>query len=102
MSHCSATRGLLANDLVILNHCQVTRTKPKVAPQPRLTTTPHRRMMYKSVVSCITNQIRMNCGIEASRKTLEAMIDSPDDIRASCNEPATNDVIQALFDRRKK
>ncbi|GFU84695.1 hypothetical protein TNCV_2126361 [Trichonephila clavipes] len=38
----SATRGLLARDLVILNHGQVTRTNPVLAPAP-LTTTPHQR-----------------------------------------------------------
>ncbi|GFU06650.1 uncharacterized protein TNCV_4352491 [Trichonephila clavipes] len=52
--------------------------------------------MYKSVVSCISDQIRTSCGIEAPRKTLEALIDLPDDIQESCSEPATNDVIQAL------
>ncbi|GFX83830.1 hypothetical protein TNCV_350941 [Trichonephila clavipes] len=41
-SHCSATRGLLATDLVILNHGQVTRMTPKLAP-PLLTTIPHQR-----------------------------------------------------------
>ncbi|GFW50244.1 hypothetical protein TNCV_4696621 [Trichonephila clavipes] len=38
-SHCSATRGVLAMHLVILNHGQVTRTTPELAP-PLLTTTP--------------------------------------------------------------
>ncbi|GFW36577.1 hypothetical protein TNCV_1955771 [Trichonephila clavipes] len=38
--HCSATRGLLAMDLVILNHSQVQRMKPELA-SPLLTTTPH-------------------------------------------------------------
>ncbi|GFU39570.1 uncharacterized protein TNCV_386601 [Trichonephila clavipes] len=37
-----ATRGLLATDLVILNHGQVTRTTPELAP-PLLTTTPQQR-----------------------------------------------------------
>ncbi|GFV79008.1 uncharacterized protein TNCV_4347671 [Trichonephila clavipes] len=41
-SHCSATRGLLATDQVILNHGQVTWTTPELAP-PLLTTTPHQR-----------------------------------------------------------
>ncbi|GFU95094.1 uncharacterized protein TNCV_4138781 [Trichonephila clavipes] len=41
-SHCSATRGLLATDHVILNHGQVTWTTPELAP-PLLTTTPHQR-----------------------------------------------------------
>ncbi|GFV17387.1 hypothetical protein TNCV_3050071, partial [Trichonephila clavipes] len=31
-SHCSAIRGLLATDLVILNHGQVMRTTLKLAP----------------------------------------------------------------------
>ncbi|GFU98012.1 uncharacterized protein TNCV_232891 [Trichonephila clavipes] len=38
----TATRGLLATDLVIVNHGQVTRTTPELAP-PLLTTTPHKR-----------------------------------------------------------
>ncbi|GFV15513.1 uncharacterized protein TNCV_4835391 [Trichonephila clavipes] len=42
MSHCSATRGLLATDHVILNHGQVTWTTPELTP-PLLTTTPHQR-----------------------------------------------------------
>ncbi|GFT74690.1 heat shock 70kDa protein 8 [Trichonephila clavipes] len=42
MSHCSATRGLLVTDHVILNHGQVTWTTPELAP-PLLTTTPHQR-----------------------------------------------------------
>ncbi|GFY31581.1 uncharacterized protein TNCV_4694251 [Trichonephila clavipes] len=42
MSHCSATRGLLATDHVILNHGQVTWTTPELAP-PLLTTTPHQQ-----------------------------------------------------------
>ncbi|GFV30562.1 uncharacterized protein TNCV_41871 [Trichonephila clavipes] len=39
-SQCSATRRLLATDLVILNHGQVTRMTPKLAPS-LLTTTSH-------------------------------------------------------------
>ncbi|GFY28902.1 hypothetical protein TNCV_4720331 [Trichonephila clavipes] len=39
-SHCSATGGLFTSDFVILNHGQVTRTTPELAPQPRPTTTP--------------------------------------------------------------
>ncbi|GFV19490.1 hypothetical protein TNCV_3664221 [Trichonephila clavipes] len=40
-SHCSATRGLWATDLVILNHGQVTRMTPELAPQsPNYHTTP--------------------------------------------------------------
>ncbi|GFW65308.1 hypothetical protein TNCV_395741 [Trichonephila clavipes] len=38
-SHCSATRGLLATDHVILNHGQVTWTTPELAP-PLPTNTP--------------------------------------------------------------
>ncbi|GFW31665.1 hypothetical protein TNCV_4683381 [Trichonephila clavipes] len=38
-SHCSATRGLLVTDLVILNHGQVTRRTHEEAP-PLLTPTP--------------------------------------------------------------
>ncbi|GFW31597.1 hypothetical protein TNCV_4420301 [Trichonephila clavipes] len=36
------TRGLLATDHVILNHCQVTWMTPELTP-PLLTTTPHQR-----------------------------------------------------------
>ncbi|GFY20893.1 general transcription factor II-I repeat domain-containing protein 2A [Trichonephila clavipes] len=40
-SHCSATRGLLATDHVILNHGQVTWTTPELAPpSPNYPTTP--------------------------------------------------------------
>ncbi|GFV77003.1 hypothetical protein TNCV_690731 [Trichonephila clavipes] len=40
-SHCLATRGLLATDHVILNHGQVTRTTPELAPpSPNYHTTP--------------------------------------------------------------
>ncbi|GFT70192.1 transposable element Tcb1 transposase [Trichonephila clavipes] len=40
-SHCSATRGLLATDHVILNHGQVTWTTPELAPpSPNYHTTP--------------------------------------------------------------
>ncbi|PRD20975.1 UNVERIFIED_CONTAM: hypothetical protein NCL1_53128 [Trichonephila clavipes] len=46
MSHCSATRGLLATDLVILNHGQVTRMTPELTPTI-LTTTPHQRETFE-------------------------------------------------------
>ncbi|GFW37911.1 hypothetical protein TNCV_4631131 [Trichonephila clavipes] len=40
-SHCTATRGLLATDHVILNHGQVTWTTPELAPpSPNYHTTP--------------------------------------------------------------
>ncbi|GFU89629.1 hypothetical protein TNCV_4599421 [Trichonephila clavipes] len=40
-SHCSAARGLLATDHVILNHGQVTWTTPELAPpSPNYHTTP--------------------------------------------------------------
>ncbi|GFX72856.1 hypothetical protein TNCV_2864631 [Trichonephila clavipes] len=40
-SHCSATRGLLATDHVILDHGQVTRTTPELTlPSPNYHTTP--------------------------------------------------------------
>ncbi|GFW04487.1 uncharacterized protein TNCV_878561 [Trichonephila clavipes] len=38
----TATREFLATDLVILNHGQVTKTTPELAP-PLLTATPHQR-----------------------------------------------------------
>ncbi|GFT23478.1 uncharacterized protein TNCV_2017251 [Trichonephila clavipes] len=37
-----ATRGLLASDLIIWNHCQVVRTTPELA-SPLLTTPPHQQ-----------------------------------------------------------
>ncbi|GFW70636.1 uncharacterized protein TNCV_1624681 [Trichonephila clavipes] len=40
--HCSATRGLWVTDHVILNHGQVTWTRPELG-LPLLTTTPHQR-----------------------------------------------------------
>ncbi|GFS84126.1 uncharacterized protein TNCV_2365111 [Trichonephila clavipes] len=40
---CSATRGLLATDLVVWNHGQVTRSPPELAPvSPNYHTTPKR------------------------------------------------------------
>ncbi|GFX38216.1 uncharacterized protein TNCV_3838151 [Trichonephila clavipes] len=43
-SLCTATRGLLATDHVILNHGQVTWTIPELAaPSPLLITTPHQQ-----------------------------------------------------------
>ncbi|GFX41269.1 hypothetical protein TNCV_2219671 [Trichonephila clavipes] len=45
-SHCSATRGFLATDLVILNHGQVTRTTPELATlSPNYHTTPMGRRL---------------------------------------------------------
>ncbi|GFV38620.1 uncharacterized protein TNCV_132591 [Trichonephila clavipes] len=43
-----ATRGLLATDIVILNHGHVTRTTLQLAP-PLLTTTPHQREDVKAL-----------------------------------------------------
>ncbi|GFX87994.1 uncharacterized protein TNCV_4374581 [Trichonephila clavipes] len=42
MSYYSATRGLLATGLIILNHGQGTRMTPELGP-PLLTPTPHQR-----------------------------------------------------------
>ncbi|GFS74054.1 hypothetical protein TNCV_2943321 [Trichonephila clavipes] len=40
-SECSAVRGLLANDLVILNHSQMTRMAPDLEPaSPNYPTSP--------------------------------------------------------------
>ncbi|GFY03585.1 uncharacterized protein TNCV_3092111 [Trichonephila clavipes] len=60
-SHCLATRGLLATDLVILNHGQVTRMTPEVAPH-LLTTTPHQRKDVRAldkfvVHRCLTRRV---------------------------------------------
>ncbi|GFR22877.1 DUF19 domain-containing protein [Trichonephila clavata] len=58
--------------------------------------------LYKSVLNCVAEQVRKNCGIEGAKKTLESMMDIPDEIKESCSEPPTKDLIEALFDRRKK
>ncbi|GFX39962.1 uncharacterized protein TNCV_2647251 [Trichonephila clavipes] len=76
MSHCSATRGLLATDNVILNHGQVTWTTPELAP-PLLTTTPHQRQDVSAldrfnVPSCPTRRVFSGTGIELVTK--QAMI----------------------------
>ncbi|GFV01094.1 uncharacterized protein TNCV_1010151 [Trichonephila clavipes] len=68
MSHCSATRGLLATDHVILNHGQVTWTTPELAP-PLLTTTPHQREDISAldrfnVHRCPTRRIFSGNGLE--------------------------------------
>ncbi|GFV87678.1 uncharacterized protein TNCV_779621 [Trichonephila clavipes] len=67
-SHCSATRGLLATDHVILNHGQVTWTTPELAP-PLLTTTPHQREDVSAldrfnVHRCPTRRVFSGTGIE--------------------------------------
>ncbi|GFT87364.1 DUF19 domain-containing protein [Nephila pilipes] len=59
-------------------------------------------LMYNTVTNCVTQQIRESCGIETSKRTLDAMMEVPSDIRASCGEPATKDLLQSLFDKRKK
>ncbi|GFX44846.1 integrase catalytic domain-containing protein [Trichonephila clavipes] len=67
-SLCSATRGLLATDHVILNHGQVTWTTPELAP-PLLTTTPHQREDVSAldrfnVHRCPTRRVFSGTGIE--------------------------------------
>ncbi|GFV75662.1 uncharacterized protein TNCV_2241111 [Trichonephila clavipes] len=67
-SHCSATRGLLATDHVILNHGQVTWTTPELAP-PLLTTTSHQREDVSAldrfnVHRCPTRRVFSGTGIE--------------------------------------
>ncbi|GFT78698.1 uncharacterized protein TNCV_1994321 [Trichonephila clavipes] len=66
-SHCSATRGLLATDHVILNHGQVTWTTPELAPP--LTTTSHQREDVSAldrfnVHRCPTRRVFSGTGIE--------------------------------------
>ncbi|GFX41239.1 retrovirus-related Pol polyprotein from transposon 412 [Trichonephila clavipes] len=63
-----ATRGLLATDHVILNHCQVTWTTPELAP-PLLTTTPHQREDVSAldrfnVHRCPTRRVFSGTGLE--------------------------------------
>ncbi|GFW75658.1 uncharacterized protein TNCV_4428411 [Trichonephila clavipes] len=72
MSHCSATRGLLATDHVILNHGQVTWTTPELAP-PLLTTTPHQREDVSAldrfnVHGCPTRRVFSGTGFEPVTK----------------------------------
>ncbi|GFS54794.1 uncharacterized protein TNCV_3575451 [Trichonephila clavipes] len=67
-SPCSATRGLLATDHVILNHGQVTWTTPELAP-PLLITTPHQREDVSaldrfSVHHCPTRLVFSGTGLE--------------------------------------
>ncbi|GFY30203.1 uncharacterized protein TNCV_3091101 [Trichonephila clavipes] len=67
-SHCSATRGLLATDHVILNHGQVTWTTLELVP-PLLTTTPHQREDVSAldrfnVHRCPTRRVFSGTGIE--------------------------------------
>ncbi|GFY10085.1 uncharacterized protein TNCV_1946301 [Trichonephila clavipes] len=71
-SHCSATRGLLATDHVILNHGQVTWTTPELAP-PLLTTTPHQRQDVSAldrfnVHRCPTRRVFSGTGLEPVTK----------------------------------
>ncbi|GFX01889.1 uncharacterized protein TNCV_370781 [Trichonephila clavipes] len=71
-SHCSATRGLLATDHVILNHGQVTWTTPELAP-PLLTTTPHQREDVSAldrfnVHRCPTRRVFSGTGLEPVTK----------------------------------
>ncbi|GFT60975.1 hypothetical protein TNCV_3454211 [Trichonephila clavipes] len=51
---CSATRGYLETDLVILNHGQETRTTPELAPS-LLTTIPYQRedILASTELTCI-------------------------------------------------
>ncbi|GFT54138.1 uncharacterized protein TNCV_3562741 [Trichonephila clavipes] len=68
LTHCSATRGLLATDHVILNHGQVTWKTPEVA-SPLLTTTPHRREDISAldrfnVHCCPTRRVFSGTGFE--------------------------------------
>ncbi|GFU68389.1 uncharacterized protein TNCV_3077771 [Trichonephila clavipes] len=67
-SPCSATRGLLVTDHVILNHGQVTWTTPELAP-PLLTTPPHQREDVSAldrfnVHRCPTRRVFSGTGIE--------------------------------------
>ncbi|GFX58108.1 uncharacterized protein TNCV_4048661 [Trichonephila clavipes] len=65
-----ATRGLLATDHVILNHGQVTWTKPELAPpSPNYHTTPHQRedvsaLDRYNVHRCPTRRVFSGTGLE--------------------------------------
>ncbi|GFV06345.1 uncharacterized protein TNCV_1528691 [Trichonephila clavipes] len=80
MSHCSATRELLATDLVILNHGQVTWT-PELAP-PLLTTTPHQwedvsALNRFNVHHCPTRRVFSGTGLEPVTKPSHVPIPIP-------------------------
>ncbi|GFW09016.1 uncharacterized protein TNCV_3475621 [Trichonephila clavipes] len=67
-SHCSTTRELLATTQVILNHGQVTWTKPELAP-PLLTTTKYQREDVSTldkfnVHRCPTRRVFSGTGLE--------------------------------------
>ncbi|GFT89318.1 uncharacterized protein TNCV_4386141 [Trichonephila clavipes] len=67
-----ATRGLLAMDLVILNHGQVTWVTPELAP-PILTSTPHQREDVSAldrfnVHRCPTQRVFSGSGLELVTK----------------------------------
>ncbi|GFU26024.1 uncharacterized protein TNCV_5105091 [Trichonephila clavipes] len=71
-SHCSAARGLLATDHVVLNHSQVTWTTPELTP-PLLTTTPHQwedvsALDRFSVHRCPTRWVFSGTGLELVTK----------------------------------
>ncbi|GFX01952.1 uncharacterized protein TNCV_371411 [Trichonephila clavipes] len=79
MSHCSATRGLLATDHEIMNDGQVTWTTPELA-SPLLTTTPHQRedvtdLDRFNVHRCPTRWIFSGTGVELV--TRQSMIRYP-------------------------
>ncbi|GFX12502.1 transposable element Tc1 transposase [Trichonephila clavipes] len=71
---CSATRGLLATDHVILNHGQVTWTTPELAPpSPNYHTTPHQREDVSAldrfnVHRCPTRRVFSGTGLEPVTK----------------------------------
>ncbi|GFV30862.1 uncharacterized protein TNCV_4012961 [Trichonephila clavipes] len=95
-SHCSATRGLLATDHVILNHGQVTWTTPELAP-PLLTTTPHQREDYSAldrfnVHRCPTRRFFSGTGLEPVTKqaTVRYLYHSATAATKGCQNVASN------------
>ncbi|GFW17161.1 uncharacterized protein TNCV_2762841 [Trichonephila clavipes] len=68
-SHCSATRGLLATDHVILNHGQVTWTTPELAPLSNYHTNEDISALDRfNVHRCPTRRVFSGTGLEPVTK----------------------------------
>ncbi|GFS97108.1 uncharacterized protein TNCV_184581 [Trichonephila clavipes] len=111
MSHCSATRGLLATDHVILNHGQVTWTTPELAPpSPNYHTTPTGDVSALdrfNVHRCPTRRVFSGTGLELV--TRQAMIrylyHSATAATRGCEKPMLNgntEVMRVVLERRKQ
>ncbi|GFT16755.1 uncharacterized protein TNCV_1333691 [Trichonephila clavipes] len=91
----AATRGLLATDLVILNHVQVTWTTPELAPlSPNYHTTRHQREEVSAldrfnVHRCPTRRVFSGTGLELTiRGTVQSWFDEHEDEVKYLRRPA--------------